>query len=1022
MQDNDRFDVDNDYEGGEWIEDEFFYRNKRKKRSQTRDDQIYGVFAGEDDSDNDGDGDGDHLGKRRRGGGGGGFKNQDYAKPVGFVGGGVMGNTAAVEQEGKEEETEQEAAAREIAEMEAAAEDEEDDAYRYGTRGGLGGLGNVGGGLGFSTGGGGGGLGFASSSGGGGGLGFRPAAARTTNEVEKEEEEFLPTAFGRKIKAAAEQRRKKEAADAKLTKQQNNKPVTTSGTGGNGRGGIGSNTSGSTRPPTTGDIGSFEVHTKGIGSKLLSQMGWKEGHGLGRDGKGIAKPLEAKLRPKGMGMGFGDRREPKLAPEEPKLEKKEAEELKKNRQGGGGGGGGSNRNNKKANLRVEGGLWRKKVAEGRVKRTFRTADEVLLDDDEEELEDAAAITTAITEVKKPTTVIVDMRGPQTRVLTNLQNLNVSDIGDEDDDFDVDTTSGGGSGGVIPMPELRHNLKLLVQLAESDIQLVDGRLRQGKETNLILEREKNRLEIEAKEAVDAVTRVQAVLKAVEGARSVDNLNLEQALTVFSKIKASYPEEYQLYKISVAALGCVLPLFTTETQSGWSPLAHPENLAHQISQWKPLLEGDSHNKYRHHNSNSNYSSSYSASLVLPSADVLSLAASSDPYLRLICEIVLPPLRRDLVGTWDPRDAAVLENYIDIWEKVLPLPAFDYVMQHLVLPRLKTAVEAWDPTSDPVALHTWVHPWLPALGAQLSELWPTVRFKFKTALEQWHPADESARMLLAPWKSVFGDREWEALLSRAVIPKLEDAMIEFQVNPAAQDLEPFLWVMDWAELMPRNQMSKLLLSRFFPKWHAALRHWLSSSPSLSSLNLDDVTRWYLQWKALFPETVLQSKNVKSAMNAALDAINIAGQGKPLPTTWTAPPPPSIPAATAAAGSTAAGTAGSTEHPSYINAYGHTEQYQQPQNPSSFLEERPLRSLVEDFAFEFEIDFLPKPGRYYEGLQVYGFGLVSCAVDSARQRLWAQMGGERGKEWVAASMGQLLEEHKKRQAVASVAAKNKK
>jgi tuftelin-interacting protein 11 len=272
----------------------------------------------------------------------------------------------------------------------------------------------------------------------------------------------------------------------------------------------------------------------------------------------------------------------------------------------------------------------------------------------------------------------------------------------------------------------------------------------------------------------------------------------------------------------------------------------------------------------------------------------------------------------------------------------------------------------------------------------------------------------MLLTPWKSVFGDREWEALLSRAVVPKLEDAMIEFQVNPAAQDLEPFLWVMDWAELMPRNQMSKLLIARFFPKWHAALRHWLSSFSTISTgttadLNLDDVTRWYLQWKALFPETVLESKNIKSAMNAALDAINTAGQGKPLPTTWTAPPPlSSIP--------TAAATAAGTSRASYEDAYGHhgTDYSKDQPPPASFLEERPLRALVEDFAVEAEIDFLPKPGRLYEGLQVYGFGLVSCAVDSARQRLYAQMGGEKGKEWVAASMGQLLEEHKKREAAA--------
>mgnify|MGYP001042653856 FL=1 len=49
------------------------------------------------------------------------------------------------------------------------------------------------------------------------------------------------------------------------------------------------------------------------------------------------------------------------------------------------------------------------------------------------------------------------------------------------------------------------------------------------------------------------------------------------------------------------------------------------------------------------------------------------------------------------------------MEVWEPLLPRGALDHIMLHLVLPRLRQAVTAWDPLRDTVALHTWLHPWL-------------------------------------------------------------------------------------------------------------------------------------------------------------------------------------------------------------------------------------------------------------------------------------------------------------------------
>lgn len=54
---------------------------------------------------------------------------------------------------------------------------------------------------------------------------------------------------------------------------------------------------------SSANIGSFEVHTTGFGSKMMAKMGYTGGGGLGKNGQGMAEPIEVVQRPKSLGLG-----------------------------------------------------------------------------------------------------------------------------------------------------------------------------------------------------------------------------------------------------------------------------------------------------------------------------------------------------------------------------------------------------------------------------------------------------------------------------------------------------------------------------------------------------------------------------------------------------------------------------------------------------------------------------------------------------------------------------------------------
>ncbi|CAH9072242.1 unnamed protein product [Cuscuta europaea] len=847
QQEAERFGMENDFEGGRWIDGEYYYRARKEKSVQTKDDVLYGVFAsGDSDSDYEGSGLGSSKKRRKEL-----SKKPDLSKPVNFVSTGSVMPNQEIDQKHKEEGKK--------------VEDVDDRPPVLG-------------------------VGASSSA-----IGF---GSKTIHEDvdSRDLENFLPSAFGKMIQKGALLRKEKEKEKSMQLKN-------ASHTGGR-------------RETDAGDVGAFEKHTKGIGMKLLEKMGYKGG-GLGKDEQGITAPIEAKLRPKNMGMGFNDYKEaavPKLQESEVKSSPQPVETLKSH---------------------TKEKPWLKKASK---KKFYITAEELLAKKQEQGLE----------VVQK----VFDMRGPQVRVLTNLENLNAEEKAREND---------------IPMPELQHNVRLIVDLAELDIQKIDQDLRNEREKVVALQKEKEKLQSEAvfqKKQLENMEFIVTELDQMDEESKVGTLTLDSLMKSFLNLQQRYADDYKLCNLSSIACSYALPLFIRVFQ-GWNPLQNPTHGLEVVSLWKDLLQDNS----------------------------FGYSDMASPYTQLFMEVVFPAVRISGTNTWQARDPEPMLRFLESWEKLFPPVVLHAILDNVVLPKLSAAVDTWDPRRETIPIHSWIHPWLPLLGQKLEKCYHTIRYRLESVLHAWHPSDMSAYYILSPWKTVFDPNSWEKLMARFIVPKLLAVMHEFQVNPANQNLDQFYWVRTWATDVPIHHMVQLF-DIFFNKWLEVLYHWLCSNPKF-----EEVTKWFLGWKEILPPEVVAHEHIRDRINVALGMMSQAAEGLEVI------------------------QPGLRENISYLRvleqrqfeaqkkaAAAQAQQHASANLSGGFHGEgigsenaMSLKEIIEIHAQQNGLLFLPKPGRMQDGLQIYGFGNISIVVDTLNQKIFAQA----EDKWSSVSLDQLLELH---------------
>ncbi|KAG8436394.1 hypothetical protein GDO86_007481 [Hymenochirus boettgeri] len=566
------------------------------------------------------------------------------------------------------------------------------------------------------------------------------------------------------------------------------------------------------------DFGSWERHTKGIGQKLLQKMGYVPGRGLGKNAQGIIAPIEAKQR-KGKGAvgAYGSERTKQSIQDFPVVDSEEEEEKEFQR---------------------EMGQWRKDPsgAKKKLKYSYKTVEELKATG--KGGKSLSAPHKEISQVK-----VIDMTGREQKVYYSYSQIaNKHNIPGE-------ATGQGGKEekpqGFV-LPELEHNLQLLIDMTEQEIIQNDRQLQYEKDMVVNLTHELEKLSEVLEREETAIYNLSKVLETVEECERrmqpncEDPMTLEECARIFEMLQEKYYEEYKMSEKSDLSVAIVYPLMKDYLKD-WNPLRDPTYGIDIMGKWKNLLE-EGHLSHSAHD------------------------AAMDPYHRLLWETWLPFVR-NIISQWQPRNCSPMVDFIDHWVHLVPVWILDNILDQLIFPKLQKEVENWNPLTDTVPIHSWIHPWLPLMQSRLEPLYSPIRNKLSNALQKWHPSDSSAKLILQPWREVFSPGSWEAFMVKNIVPKLGMCLNEFLINPHQQHMDVFHWVSDWETMLSLSSFVGLFEKQFFPKWIQVLCSWLSDNP-----NYEEITKWYLGWKSMFSDVVLAHPAIKDKFNEALDIMNRA------------------------------------------------------------------------------------------------------------------------------------------------------
>ena len=426
---------------------------------------------------------------------------------------------------------------------------------------------------------------------------------------------------------------------------------------------------------------------------------------------------------------------------------------------------------------------------------------------------------------------------------------------------------------------------------------------------------------------------------------------------------------MFGLAALALPMVTPALQ-EQMSDWNPLAQPERAVNMLLQWKPLLLDEDES----------------------TANPVLEAQNTALFDALAEQLVVRKIQTSLTNEWDVHDAGPCVTLIeglkgmvgDVQRRqpLLSQAAIDNLVQVVIFPKLKRAVERWNPSDRQTRAGEWICPWLPHMQTELASLMPSIRRKLAQSLDAWKPEHNAEqRDLLKPWMVVF-DRKTMDSLSTHAAGRLALQLRAFEVNPAGQQgIDALRSILAFSDVLPTVHMTSLLQGELFPKWKAVLYDWIrQSEPSANA----DIVKWYRQWKALIFEHVPRSPQLNGEFSHGLDlmekgrTLDAAAFEQLKPDLWSYPQALKLRheelAREGAAAATAAVAAAEESGLGRRGEMGAQRPRKERAPVSDGLES--FKEVVASFAEEHGVTFVPKQ-RQHNGFRVYSFGGASVYLD---------------------------------------------